>query len=75
MPLILRYLPASSFAGDLQRSYPDLAWIRAQAATFAAEEGEALTWARAVLAQQPDHEEALALVERLEPKKKGWFSW
>lgn len=62
-------------AGDHQRAHADLAWIRGQAATFAADNVEALTWGKVVLQLEPEHAEAKELVERLTPRKKGWFSW
>lgn len=65
----------AKLAGDYQAAHADLSWIRAQAATFAADNDEALSWGRAVLQLQPDHTEAKELVERLAPRKKGWFSW
>ena len=64
---------AAGWGGTWQEQEPELAWIRAQVATFHAQHDESLRWAQAVLQHAPDHAEARALVDRLQPRKKGWL--
>ncbi len=68
---------ASSVAGKLQERYIELAWLRVRmAASAGGETAYLVRWLKATLAIEPDHAEALQMMEPyIEKPKRGILDW
>lgn len=68
-------LGACSLARDLQEQYVDLAWLRARIAATQQDTDYLVKWLDAVVALNPEHAEAKAMLEPYKREKRGWFGW